>query len=84
MMLQIEFFFLGILLGATGVGLPTIRTIQAMEGHYKKVFFVSLLASASMFLYMYLVVNLNYPFMAGNALGAAVSVSYIGYRRSKK
>lgn len=81
---SIEFFFLGILLGFMGVGLPTLRTIKAMEGHWKSVFFISLLASASMFIFMYLVVNLNYSFMAGNALGAAVSVSFIGYKRRKK
>lgn len=80
----IEFFLLGILLGFLGVGLPTLRTIKAMEGHFKSVFFISLLASCSMFLFMYLVVTLNYPFMVGNALGAACSVSLIGYKRRKK
>lgn len=79
----IEYFFLGILLGFLGVGLPTLRTIKTMEGEFISVFFISLCASASMFLFMNLVVALNYPFMVGNALGAATSVSLIGYKRRK-
>ena len=81
---MIEFFFLGILLGFLGVGLPTLRVIMATEGQWKAVFFVSLCASCSMFVFMVMVVSLNYPFMVGNALGAATSVSIIGYKRRKK
>jgi len=80
----IEYFFLGILLGFMGVGLPTMRVIMAQEGQWKRVFFVSLCASCSMFAFMIIVVSLNYPFMIGNALGAATSVSLIGYKRRKK
>jgi len=80
----VEFFFLGVLLGLLGVGLPTLRTIMSMEGHWKSVFFVSLCASCSMFVFMIVVVSMNYPFMIGNALGAALSVSFIGYKRRKK
>lgn len=80
----IGYFFLGLLLGFLGVGLPTLRTIKAMEGKFIQVFFISLLASVSMFTFMLIVVTLNYPFMIGNALGAAASVSLIGYKRRKK
>ncbi len=80
----IGYFLLGLLLGFMGVGLPTLRTIMSMEGRWKSVFFVSLCASISMFIFMVLVISLNYPFMIGNALGAATSVSLIGYKRRKK
>lgn len=80
----IQFFFLGALLGFMGVGLPTLRVIMATEGRYIAVFFVSLCASCSMFAFMVMVVSLNYPFMFGNALGAAISVSFIGYKRRKR
>lgn len=83
-MSPVEFFLLGILLGFLGVGLPTLRTIKAMEGQFIFVFFISLVASISMFTFMVIVVSLNYPFMVGNALGAAISVSLIGYKRRKK
>ena len=80
----VGFFILGVFLGFLGVGLPTLRTIRAMEGYFVSVFFISILASCSMFVFMYLAVSLNYPFMVGNALGAACSVSFIGYKRRKK
>lgn len=80
----VESFFLGIVLGFLGVGLPTMRVIMAQEGKWKSVFFVSLCASCTMFAFMIMVVSLNYPFMIGNALGAATSVSLIGYKRRKK
>lgn len=80
----VEYFLLGILLGFMGVGLPTLRVIMATEGRWKAVFFVSLCASCSMFVFMIMVVSLNYPFMIGNALGAAMSVSLIGYKRRKR
>jgi hypothetical protein len=77
----IQSIILGLGLGFMGVGLPTIRTIKTMEGHYYLVFFISLISSLNLFAFTYLVVAKNYYFMGGNMLGAALSVSMIAYRR---
>ena len=74
---------LGLVLGFLGVGLPTLRTIEVMEGAYIKVFGISLLSTGCLFVFTNMVVLKNIPFMIANGFGAAFSVSLIAYRRKK-
>lgn len=71
----------GLVLGFLGVGLPTLRTIWTMEGRFILVFFVCLFCTANLFIFTNLVVTKNYYFMAANAIGAALSVTLIAWRR---
>lgn len=75
---------LGLCLGFIGVGLPTLRTIETMEGSYIKVFFISIVATACLFVFTNMVVAMNIPFMIANSIGAGLSVSLIAYKRSQK
>ena len=74
------FFFLG----ALGVGLPTMRTLSVIKGNYLQVIPFSLLGSVNLFIFTWLVVEKNWLFIICNSIGAAVAVSYIAYRESKK
>jgi hypothetical protein len=76
--------FGGFILGAMGVGLPTLRTMKVIEGSYATVFVLTLICSANLFIFTNVVVTKNYLFMICNAIGAAISVSYIAYREKKK
>jgi hypothetical protein len=80
-MTPIESMLVGIALGFMGVGLPTIRTIKTMEGHYIAVFFICLVSSLNLFAFTHLVIAKNFFFMGANMFGAALSVSVIAYRR---
>lgn len=83
-MTPLEQILLGLVMGFCGVGLPTIRTIQAMEGKYIRVFFVSLLATVNLYAFTRFAVKDNYWWMAANMLGAATAVSVIAYRRQNE
>lgn len=80
-MTPVESMLLGVVLGFMGVGLPTMRTIKAMEGKVVIVFFISLISSVNLFAFTHLVIAKNFWFMGANAIGAALSVSTIAYRR---
>jgi hypothetical protein len=81
---MISYFFLGILIGAVGIGLPTLRTLEVIKGHCLTVFLYSILASCAMFSFTVLVAGTNWPFMIGNVIGSAVSVTWIAYNEKKK
>ncbi len=75
---------LGLVLGFMGVGLPTLRTIQTMEGRYLLVFFVSVICTLNLFAFTHFIIAKNVWFMAANTIGAGLSVSTIAYKRSKQ
>lgn len=74
----------GLFLGLLGVGVPTMRMIKVMEGGWVVVFFLSLVATGNLYIFTNLVVAKNFYFMVANALGAALSVSILAYRRRNK
>jgi len=71
------------MLGLMGVGLPTIRTLKVIDGHYIQVFFIALLSTINLYIFTLLVITKDITFMIPNALGASVAVSYLAYRRKK-
>lgn len=75
----IGFFIAGVL----GVGLPTVRTLQVIEGKYLAIIPVSILCSMNMYILTFLVAKGDLTFMALNALGSTVSVSYLAYKKRK-
>ncbi len=74
---------IGLLLGVTGVGLSTLRTILASDGHVISSFIVSMLASLNVIIFTKMVIDGDIPFLVGNVLGGAVSVALIAYYRKK-
>lgn len=80
----ITWFLLGNLIGAVGIGLPTLRTLSVIKGEFVIVFFYSILASMSMLSFTMLVANGNIGFMIGNTLGSALSVTWIAYNEKRK
>lgn len=78
------FFLLGILLGAVGIGLPTLRTLRVIDGMYAQVFFYSVISSVCLFAFTQLVASHNIPFMVGNVLGSSLSVTWIAYNEKCK
>lgn len=80
----ITWFFLGNLIGAVGIGLPTLRTLSVIKGDYVIVFIYSILASLSMLSFTTLVANGNVGFMIGNTLGSSISCTWIAYNEKKK
>jgi hypothetical protein len=70
---------LGLFLGAVGMGLPTLRTLEVIKGNYAKVFMYSMISSCSLFIFTQLVASHNVGFMIGNIVGASLSVTWIAY-----
>ena len=75
----ISYIIFGFFLGAVGIGLPTLRTLEVIKGNYAKVFIYSILSTASLYVFTYLVASSNFAFMLGNVLGSALSVTWIAY-----
>jgi hypothetical protein len=75
----VGFFIAGVL----GVGLPTIRTLQVIDGKYMAIVPVSIACSMNMYILTFLVAKGDLVFMALNALGSAVSVSYLAYKKRR-
>jgi len=80
----LEEVLLGLFMGIIGVGLPTIRMINVLEGKCANVFFISLLASVNMYAFTRFAIQDNYYWMVANALGAAIGVTVIAYRRKNR
>jgi len=72
---------LGFILGALGVGLPTLRILKVMEGKYVQAFFIALMATLNFYVFTNMIVEKNYKFMIANSIGAALSVSYLAFKR---
>ena len=82
-MTPLEEIALGLFMGIVGVGLPTMRMIHVLEGKCANVFVISVLASVNMYAFTRFVIQDNYYWMVANALGAAIGVTLIAYRRKK-
>ena len=75
---------IGLVIGFAGVGLPTLRTIQTIEGRYISVFFVCVLCTICLFIFTNMVVAKNIYFMVANIIGGSLSVSMMAWQRRKK
>ena len=75
----IGFLIFGFFLGAIGIGLPTLRTLEVIKGNYGKVFVYSFVSSCALFTFTQLVAAHNIGFMCGNVLGSSLSVTWIAY-----
>jgi len=75
----IGFIALGFLLGAVGIGLPTLRTLEVIKGNYGKVFIYSIISTSCLYIFTQLVAAGNFGFMLGNVLGSSLSVTWIAY-----
>lgn len=77
-------FLFGFALGFVGLLLPNLRTIKMLEGKYIQVFLLHILASLMLVVFTILVVDKVIPFIIGNTLGGALSISLLAYRKSNK
>jgi hypothetical protein len=75
----ITYVIFGFFLGAVGIGLPTLRTLEVIKGNYGKVFVYSVVSSCALFTFTQLVASGNFAFMLGNVLGSSLSVTWIAY-----
>lgn len=75
----ITYILFGFILGAVGIGLPTLRTLEVIKGNYGKVFVYSIVSTSCLYIFTQLVAASNYGFMFGNVLGSALSVTWIAY-----
>lgn len=69
----------GFFLGAVGIGLPTLRTLEVIKGNYGKVFVYSIISTSCLYVFTQLVAASNFGFMFGNVLGASLSVTWIAF-----
>lgn len=77
-------FFFGVALGFIGLLLPNLRTIKMLEGLYIQVFFIHILAAIMTIVFTMLVAQGVIPFMIGNTIGGAMSISVLAYKRRKQ
>ena len=81
---MIESFLLGFVLGIFQIGSVMWRTIITMEGRWLLTWIPSGIIAMSYFIAMNFIVQNNIPGYVGFSIGAAIVVSYLAWRESKK
>lgn len=77
-------FGLGVLMGFIGVGLPTLRILNTIDGEYRRVALIQALSTLNMYTLMYFVAHKEWGWMFGNLVGAVASSTIIAFNRRKK